>query len=181
MKDSMKTTLSFLAFFLIIAAAVSAQPFTSSSRMWVDGTSTVHDWTVTVERVEGRVHARGAVVDSVRFSVPVRSMKSGKSGMDDKVYEALKASRHPQISVITGNVDLSSGSGVVQAAVTIAGRTKTLPVTVQRSVAAGVATYTGQVTFNMTEFNVSPPTAMLGAIKAGDRVTLRFDLKTNAN
>jgi polyisoprenoid-binding protein YceI len=147
--------------------------------MWVDGTSTVHDWTVNVERVTGTLFQNGAKIDSVKITVPVNSMKSGKSGMDDKVYEALKSNRFANISIFGTNIDLSSGSAVVQASVTIAGATKTVPVTVKRTVAGSVATYTGSVNLKMTDFRVSPPTAMLGAIKAGDAITLRFDLKTN--
>jgi Flp pilus assembly protein TadG len=106
-------------------------------------------------------------------------MKSGKSGMDDKVYEALKSTRFPNISIVGRNIDLSSGSAVVQASVTIAGTTKTVPVTVKRAVAGTVASFTGTVNLKMTDFKVAPPTAMMGAIKAGDAITLRFDLKTN--
>jgi polyisoprenoid-binding protein YceI len=173
----------FLAFaLLLVSTSVSqaqALPFASTSKMWVDGTSTVHDWTVNVERVTGNVYQNGTKIDSVKITVPVNSMKSGKSGMDDKVYEALKSSRFPNISIIGKNIDLSSGSAVVQASVTIAGATKVVPVTVKRTMAGSVATYTGSVNLKMTDFRVSPPTAMLGAITAGDAITLRFDLNTN--
>lgn len=177
----MRTLLSFFAITLLAAAAAIAQPFTSASRMFVDGTSTIHDWTIETQRVDGRVYAKGAVVDSVSFTVAAQSLKSGKGGMDDKVYEALQANRHPNIRVKAGRVDLSSGTGTVQATVTIAGTTKTLPVTVRRAVSGNTVSYTGQIAFKMTDFRVSPPTAMMGAIKAGDAITLRFDLKTNAN
>lgn len=173
----------FLAFaLLLVSTSVSqaqALPFASTSKMWVDGTSTVHDWTVNVERVTGNLYQNGTKIDSVRITVPVSSMKSGKGGMDDKVYEALKSTRFPNITIVGRNIDLSSGTAVVQASVTIAGATKVVPVTVKRAVAGSVATYTGSVNLKMTDFRVSPPTAMMGAIKAGDAITLRFDLKTN--
>lgn len=177
----MKSFLSLFAILLLATAAAVAQPFTSASRMWVDGTSTIHDWTIETQRVDGRVFAKGAVVDSVTATIATQSLKSGKSGMDDKVYDALQANRHPNIRVKAGRVDLTSGSGTVQATVTIAGTTKVLPVTVKRSVAGTTVSYTGEIAFKMTDFRVSPPTAMMGAIKAGDGITLRFDLKTNAN
>lgn len=173
----------FLAFaLLLVSTSVSqaqALPFASTSKMWVDGTSTVHDWTVNVERVTGALYQNGSKVDSVRITVPVSSMKSGKGGMDDKVYEALKSTRFPNITITGRNIDLSSGTAVVQASVTIAGATKVVPVTVKRAVVGTVATYTGSVNLKMTDFRVAPPTAMMGAIKAGDAITLRFDLKTN--
>lgn len=175
-------SLFLAAALLVVSTSVSqaqALPFASTSKMWVDGTSTVHDWTVNVERVSGTLFQNGTKIDSVKITVPVNSMKSGKSGMDDKVYEALKSNRFPNISIVGKNIDLSSGSAVVQASVTIAGATKVVPVTVKRAVAGSVATYTGSVNLKMTDFKVAPPTAMLGAIKAGDAITLRFDMKTN--
>jgi polyisoprenoid-binding protein YceI len=177
----MKSLLLAFAIFMASTSVMVAQalPFAPTSKMWVDGTSTVHDWTVNVERVAGTLYQNGSNVDSVRITIPVSSMKSGKSGMDDKVYEALKSTRFPNISILGKNIDLSSGSAVVQASVTIAGTTKTVPVTVKRAVAGNVASYTGTVNLKMTDFRVAPPTAMLGAIKAGDAITLRFDLKTN--
>lgn len=177
----MKSLLLAFVFLFTASSALQAQalPFAPTSKMWVDGTSTVHDWTVNVERVTGTLFQNGSKIDSVKITVPVSSMKSGKSGMDDKVYEALKSNRHPNITISGHNIDLSKGSAVVQANVTIAGTTKTVPVTVTRAVAGSVASYTGSVNLKMTDFNVAPPTAMLGAIKAGDAIKLRFDLKTN--
>ncbi len=177
----MKSLLLVFALVLTATSYLQAQalPFAATSKMFVDGTSTVHDWTVNVERVTGTLFQNGSKVDSVRITVPVSSMKSGKSGMDDKVYEALKSSRFPNITIHARNIDLSSGSAVTQASVTIAGTTKVVPVTVKRVVAGNVASYTGSVNLKMTDFRVAPPTAMLGAIKAGDAITLRFDLKTN--
>jgi len=177
----MKSLLLAFALLLTSSSVMFAQalPFAPTSKMWVDGTSTVHDWTVNVERVTGTLYQNGSKVDSVRITVPVSSMKSGKGGMDDKVYEALKSTRFPNITITGKSIDLSSGTAVVQASVTIAGTTKVVPVTVKRAVAGSIATYTGTVNLKMTDFRVAPPTAMMGAIKAGDAITLRFDLKTN--
>lgn len=177
----MKSLLLAFALLLTSSTALHAQalPFATTSKMWVDGTSTVHDWTVDVERVTGTLYQNGNKVDSVKITVPVSSMKSGKGGMDDKIYEALKSSRFPTISIIGRTIDLSSGTAVVQASVTLAGTTKTVPVIVKRVVDGSVASYTGTVNLKMTDFRVSPPTAMFGAIRAGDAITLRFDLKTN--
>ncbi len=170
---------------LLVPALVVAQStrlaFQPASKMWVDGTSTLHDWTVEVQKVEGALFASGASIDSVRFQVPVNSLKSGKGGMDSKMYEALKAERHPIITVSAGAVSLNAqGVGTANARVTIGGFTKTMPVQVTARTAGAQTSYTGAITFKMTDFRLSPPTAMMGTIKAGDTVTLRFDLKTNA-
>jgi hypothetical protein len=40
-------------------------------------------------------------------------------------------------------------------------------------------TFTGKKTIKMTEFEVEPPTALLGTIKTGDEVTISFNSKFN--
>ncbi len=169
-------SLVFFSSNAIIAQSVSLNP---DSRMWVDGTSTVHDWTLDVEKVNGRLFLKGEVVDSLRFVVPVSSMKSGKGGMDDKVFEALKHKSHPTITIFAKNVTFTEGYGSASADVTIAGVKRTVPVSVVRTTQGNVVSYTGKVDLKMSDFRVSPPTAMFGAIKAGNEITLRFDLKSN--
>lgn len=177
----MKTLILTLFLVILSSAALIAQPISLNpdSRMWVDGTSTVHDWTIDVENVNGRLFLKGEVVDSLRFTVPVNSMKSGKSGMDDKVFEALKSKSHPTITIFAKNVTFTEGYGSASAEVTIAGVKRTVPVSVVRTTQGNVVSYTGKVDLKMTDFRVTPPTAMFGAIKAGDAITLRFDLKSN--
>jgi len=177
----MKSILLTLSIVFLSSAALIAQPLSLNpdSKMWIDGTSTVHDWTIDVERVTGTMFVKGQVVDSLRFIVPVNSMKSGKSGMDDKVFEALKSKSHPTISIFAKNVTFTEGYGTASADVTIAGVKRTVPVTVVRTTQGNVTSYTGKVDLKMTDFRVAPPTAMFGAIKAGDAITLRFDLKSN--
>jgi hypothetical protein len=63
--------------------------------MFVDGTSSLHDWTETVEQMTGNLDAEisGATISkitSARVTIPVKSIKSGKGGMDDNTYKALK-------------------------------------------------------------------------------------------
>ena len=50
-------------------------------------------------------------------------------------------------------------------------RARSLP-----TLAVGALRVSGQVDILMTEFGLEPPTALLGLIKAKDRVTIRFDL-----
>jgi hypothetical protein len=36
--------------------------------------------------------------------------------------------------------------------------------------------FSGSYTLKMTDFKMSPPTAMMGTIKVGNEVTIKFDL-----
>ena len=167
------------------AAAQTLEPM-GGSMMWVDGTSTLHDWTVDVTTVNGRVVADGETVESVRLEVPVLSMKSGKGGMDDKMYDALKAKQYPVIRVVGGGIRFSEPAAAGSPAlfadaevdVTITGTTRTMPVRIERVIVDGQMSYTGQVTFLMSEFGVNPPQALMGTVRAGDEIILRFDIRT---
>ena len=167
------------------AAAQALEPM-PGSMMWVDGTSTLHDWTVDVTTVKGRVAGDGETVESVQLEIPVLSMQSGKGGMDDKMYDALKVKRHPVIRVEGGGIRFSQPETTDSAAlfadaevdVTITGTTRTMPVRIWRDVVDGELSYTGQVTFRMSEFGVDPPQALMGTVRAGDEITLRFDVRT---
>lgn len=171
----------------LAAGTASGQPLEplAGSRMWVDGTSTLHDWTVDVETVNGRVVAEGRTVTSVELEVPVASMKSGKGGMDDKMYGALDIKRHPVIRVSGHDIVFTEeasqpGRAMAEAGldVTIHGTTQTVQVTITQALIDDEIRYTGQVTFRMSEFGVDPPQALMGTVRAGDEITLRFDVRT---
>lgn len=36
--------------------------------------------------------------------------------------------------------------------------------------------FMGEIKINMTEFNVDPPTALLGTIKTGEEITIKFQV-----
>lgn len=73
-----------------------------ASEMTIDGTSSIHDWTSVVETIEGsvKIESDGGVIISLtdlNISVPVKSIKSGKNGMDKNTYKAMKETQNPNI------------------------------------------------------------------------------------
>ena len=42
-------------------------------------------------------------------------------------------------------------------------------------------TFSGEKELKMTDFNVTPPTAMFGAIKSGDDITIKYDVVFTRN
>ena len=45
-----------------------------------------------------------------------------------------------------------------------------------RKLSDGSVQFIGSVTFNMTNFNIDPPTAVMGTIKTGDEITIKFQV-----
>ncbi|MGM0579937.1 MAG: YceI family protein [Bacteroidota bacterium] len=156
----------------------------SNTKLSIDGTSSVHDWTMDAEEFDGKADVtteNGALksINSLSFNVPVKSLKSGKSGMDDNAYEALKAKNHPTIKYqfrsmdnvkVNGNTTTMDTKGVL----TIGGVRKIVNMKVTADANNGIA-FKGDITFKMSVFEIDPPTAVFGTIKTGDQVTIKFN------
>lgn len=188
----MRRLLSFFVLAASAAVAVSAdaqsKKFTlaPTSNVRVDGTSNIHAWHATSAELTTGIHVAmpigpGSKVDSVSLSVPVRSLKSGKGGLDKNLYKALRADEYPTIQFVMTSYQSSpkdsAFAAVVTGMLTVNGVQKTI--TAQTTMTAdgkGGLRAAGSATFNMTEFGVKPPSALMGTIRTGDAVTVTFDL-----
>jgi polyisoprenoid-binding protein YceI len=160
--------------------------------MSIDGTSSLHDWTSQVTQVyaEGKLDLSNGTLGGINnlvVTVPVTSIESGKNVMDKKTYNALESDDHPTITYeLTKVLSLENTNGSyklkTEGTLTIAGTTKTVQMTVKgTTVENGVIRFEGSKSLKMTDFNVDPPTALLGTLKTGDEVTVNFALTLNAN
>lgn len=174
-----------LSIFILIAGFAQAQQelvFNNTTKFFVDGTSTIHDWTIESNEVVGKlnVNASGAVT-SVELNMKAESLKSGKSGMDKKVYEAFDTKKNPSIAFKSTSITMNPDGkgGVAKGNLTMAGSTGVVDVPFSLDSSTGNWVFTGEVSMLMTTFKMSPPTAMLGTIKAGDEVKVRFEVVTS--
>lgn len=174
-----------LVFGLILSFCFSANAQyklnANTSNMYIDGTSSLHDWTETVEEMSGSVSLdlEGKAISKIKMlnvSVPVKSIKSGKSGMDKNTYVALKYEEFPTIKFALKSYAKDGNSLTLTGNLTIAGTTKPVKIKSTYEVKTSTIEVEGKHTFKMTEFEVDPPTAMMGTIKTGDEVTIRFNL-----
>jgi hypothetical protein len=159
----------------------------AESRVWVDGTSNREDWTVDATELRGFVVLEpGGAALSIRegrFTVTARRMIS-KHGviMDRLMHGALRANAHPDIVYELASAgSVANGAGTASLAtkgrVTIAGVTKDIEQDVQvERMADGRLRFTGSSPVLMSDFNMTPPTAMFGALRTGNRVVVNFEL-----
>lgn len=102
--------------------------------------------------------------------------------MDNKTWEALKSETHPTITYQLASVksiEKTAAGYQIKASgkLTIAGETRTVDMTVDAKVLAdGSVQFSGSKSLKMTEFNMTPPTALLGTLKTGDEVTIVFNV-----
>lgn len=158
--------------------------FASGSRVWVEGTSTVHDWTCEAGRVSATLDGTpgsGSLteISALNLTIPVAQMDCKNRTMNGKLRNALGTApiRFALTNARVGNV--RNGVFAIDATgrLTIKGRTRTQRVTAQgRALSGGRFRITGDVAVTMSQFGVDPPRALAGTLRTGDRTTVRFDV-----
>lgn len=153
------------------------------SSMKIEGTSTIHDWHAEVEEINTDIaiteDSTGSVVDSFSMTIPVKSIESGKGGMNSKIYDALKEKKHPEIMFELKSTEAAQDSDSlnVSGTLTIAGSSRDITLPVLSSKASdGSYKFAGSYEINMKDYEVDPPSAMFGTIKSGEKVTVSFEL-----
>jgi len=181
-----KPFMLLLVSFIYITGITQAQSFRinpKTSTMTIFGTTNVHDFKTKVEQIKGElVVDNSKKIQTLNVEVPVRSIKSGEKGMDNKTYEAFNDKKYPTISFQLVEVTslLIKGddiSATVTGNLTMAGTTKRISFkTTGKNTKPGAYEFKGSIALKMTEYKMKPPTAMLGVMKVGDAITLKYDI-----
>jgi polyisoprenoid-binding protein YceI len=182
-----KTTISILALAFMLISLISygqgryAQ--SSTSRISISGTSTMHDWTMTSEKAtydavfETNPQGVPQQVTSLVVSVSAQSLKSGKNGMDKNAYAALKTDKYKQITFQLASGKIDGKTIRCQGSLTIAGTTKQIEVeTTYTILADGSIQCKGSKKLAMKDYNVDPPSFMFGSVTTGNEITVSFDV-----
>jgi len=153
------------------------------------GTSNLHNWSMEDKEVSCSARftyaagkAEPASLASFTFSFPVHSLTSGKSGMDSKAYDAMKAKDGGNITFTATASTITPGAdGAFQVKsdgnLTIAGVTKPVVLLAACEVKAdGMVSCKGTNTLKMSDYQIKPPTYMLGALRTGNKLTIAFSM-----
>ncbi|HYW95201.1 MAG TPA: YceI family protein [Bacteroidales bacterium] len=159
----------------------------SKSSVVVKGTSTLHDWEMTAKEVSASltVDKDGSsinTIDNVTFSVKADKIEGESSIMDGKAHDALRSNKYPDISFRMKSVNrlASTGgniSGSLDGDVTIAGVTRNITVPFSGTLSGSTIKVNGSKSLSLSNFNISPPTAMLGTLKTGNDIKIDFKLE----
>jgi polyisoprenoid-binding protein YceI len=150
------------------------------------GTSNLHNWNETVGIVSGdgsvTWNADGSFdLDAINLKMQVNSIKSDMgSMMNNNTYKALKADNNPEIIfTLTEPIkSIKEGSGTTISAkgtLTIAGKAQPITMAVKVSIQNhNLLSFVGSQTIKMTDYGISPPTALLGTLRTGNEITINF-------
>ena len=154
-----------------------------SFSMTIMGTTNVHDFKSKVTQAKGEaVVNSNKELQSLLIEIPVRSIKSGEKLMDTKTYETFDVDKNPNITfkltdVNSLHLDGSQVSVTLSGNLTMAGVTRKINLkSTGSSDKPGVYEFVGSVALKMTDFKMSPPTAMMGLMKVADAITLKYDV-----
>ncbi|RZM24410.1 MAG: YceI family protein, partial [Pedobacter sp.] len=109
-------------------------------------------------------------------------LKSEHSSMDGRTYKTLKAEEFPRITFKLGSatvipVKKNKFSVKANGTLTIAGSSKAITMMVNGEVREdGSINCTGQQKLKLTDFNIQPPSFMLGAMKVDNDLTIDYNL-----
>ena len=178
--------LLFVSFMFCTTGVLKAQTLKINPRtstMTILGTTNVHDFETKVTQISGELVINSSKkVESMSVLVPVKSIKSKEKLMDTKTYEAFIAEKNPNISfrLVDANSLKINGQDIevtVIGNLTMAGITRKITFKSSgKNTKAGVFEFKGTIPLKMTDFKMSPPTAMMGMMKVGDGVTLKYDI-----
>ncbi len=175
---------------IFLTAATAQVKFRSEDLVVkVKGTSSLHDWEIKSNKgkVEGVLvlgpNYKITGVSGLRFTVVSETLKSGHNMMDNNTYKALKTNTHENISFVLTSanitqIDASTYQLKGIGNMTIAGTTReTDLVAVCKVNSDGTFTWSGSKDIKMTDFNIKPPTAIMGTVKTGNDISIAYNLK----
>lgn len=172
--------LGLLFFSFIDGRERTVYSVSDSSKFIVEGTSTLHDW----EMISSHATGKGAFtvkngdikgIKSLHVELDAETLKSGKKGMDENAYKALKTDDHPTISFDLEKVIATEGKTMkIRGDFSAGGTTKSEVIKILPKYEGGNIVILGRFDITFTEYNMEPPTALMGTIKTGNELTISF-------
>lgn len=188
----MKEKLKILLFIVFAGLTLFAEAQTfvtspSGNKVEVKGTSSLHDWKMDLDKVNSgfQLVKEGSSVKSINnvtFSCKAKDLKSESSLMDKKAWDALKANDQPELKFTSGSITdlVTTGdkfSGKAKGQLTVAGETREVTVPFTGSTTGNSVRIDATTDLAMSNFKITPPTAMLGSLKTGDKITVSISLQ----
>lgn len=177
----------FSILFIAIAFQVKAQKnYTiSKSAFEVAGTSNLHDWVMKSTEAIGSANltvtdSKITAINGLSITLLAESIKSSKTSMDDVAYETLETKEHKYIKYVLKAVNkVNETTWNLTGTFTIAGVSKDFRTQINVTANNDTFTLKGTNRFTFADFEMSPPTAALGVVKAGKELTVIFNITLN--
>ncbi|HET7435439.1 MAG TPA: YceI family protein [Thermoanaerobaculia bacterium] len=120
-----------------------------------------------------------------QLKIPVTTLRCGNRQMEKDMYRALRADDFPSIEFrftqLAGAIDHDIDAGLyrtrINGVLALAGATRNIAVAVEaQRLAPNRFRLRARLPLRMTDFRITPPTALFGMVKAKDDLYVSFDL-----
>ena len=166
----------------LVGFAVShTVPLEPSSKVWVEGTSTVRGFKCAAKTIDAQVVAEpGAslaqLVSGATVVIPVAQLDCGNGTMNEHMRKALKADANPSITFTLDSYALNGSAATLQGTLDMSGQKKPVEIPATISEEGNLIHVKASKPINMKEWGVKPPSLMLGTMKVKENVTVGFDV-----
>jgi polyisoprenoid-binding protein YceI len=168
-----------------IATAQKSYALDGKSTFSVSGTSTLHDWEMKSSSGTGIgnftiENSKLTGIEALSITLLSESIKSEKKSMDKVAYETLKTDKQKNIKYVLKSAEkVNETTWELTGTYSIAGVSKVLKTTVKTTITKDGLTIQGSNKITFADFGMKSPTALLGTIKTGQDLTLKFNLNFN--
>lgn len=171
--------------------------FQPESKLWLEGTSTLHDFTITANNIKSSISFENSMNENnsleefkityLKLIVPIWKLDSGNESMDENMQEALSAEVNPNIVFELISPVVFSFKNVIDSItinatgnLTVAGTKKSvdLNITVVTQ-SENEFEFKGEIKLLMTDFGVEPPSMFFGTMNTGNEITVKFEMILN--
>ncbi|MEO8399432.1 MAG: YceI family protein [Ignavibacteriaceae bacterium] len=197
--------ISILVFFLIPLEIIFCQDSSRvvfktlpGSKVWIEGSSTINDFACITQKVEGYgsiinrdifnsggFTKKNALNDEAYLSLKVLNLDCGKERMNEDMFDAMKAEEFPfikfdlvDVGIITeSDTSMNSFNVKIKGNLSLAGKSNLISMVMTiTKLKADKFRVQGNRQLFMKDFNIVPPSAFFGLIKAHDELVVYFDL-----
>jgi polyisoprenoid-binding protein YceI len=191
--------LSALLLTLFLTTGAIAQTVTltlTNSEMKIDGTSNIRDWDANVKTLNvtflinemdefSLTTLTPENFNSLSILMPVKDIESDTRGLTGNIQKYLKKDQHPIIRFDLEKIESietateNDADILITALGTVTAAGVTSPVTMQvfaKENANGTVSFYGEQNLLMTSFNIDPPTAVMGTVRARDEFKVIYNL-----
>ncbi|MDQ6770156.1 MAG: YceI family protein [Gemmatimonadota bacterium] len=197
----MRKTLLTVSALMAAATAAGAQSASAirlrldpASEVTIEGTSSLHAFHCKTNKLMAYVDVDPGYtkdltkvarpIASVKVNIVVRTLSCGNGQMDKNMFSTLKADENPIIKYTLSGYDILEGtsptafSAKTKGTLTISGQEKAFAIKINAArLTDGKTTAEGEQTLLMSDFGIKPPSSMLGTLKVGDEIKVKFNLK----
>gem|GEM_PF-413533 len=196
----LKSFITTLVTILFLTGSLFAQDVTlniqGTPQITIDGDSNVRSWDADVKSVSADLvltNIENITLDnitaesfkSMTITMPVESIDSGSRSLTRNIKNYLKEDDHPNITFTLNRVtdiQIENDSAIITAegVINAAGKDHTVTMNVNASMNPdGSINFNGEQELLMTSFDIDPPTAVMGTVRARDEFKVIYNVNFN--